>query len=395
MTPERKNHFSIVTETFPPEINGVANTLGYLTEGLNERGHRVDVVRPRQKGESRRSFSLSSDQLITAGLPLPGYPDLRFGLPATQRLRKHWRRQRPDAIYVATQGPLGWSAISAARSLNIPVTTGFHTNFHQYSQFYRAGFLERLIRRYLRGFHNRSDKTLAPTRKVQRSLKDWGIRHVECWSRGVDCSRFSPSLRSQELRERWGLRETDLAILYVGRLAAEKNLAQVIATFERVQSIHKNARLILVGDGPLRQQLQARHPDCVFCGTRTGDDLAEHYASGDIFLFPSRSDTFGNVVTEALASGLAVVAFDDAAAAEHIETGMNGMTVPLHDDEGFTRATLRLADQPSLMGRIRQQARARALALDWQSVVDAFETQMLSIQSEVTRYDTKQSIQAL
>jgi len=396
MKPCQSARFAIVTETFPPEVNGVANTLGYLARGLMQRGHSVDVVRPRQSMEPAAGHSLdASDRLITPGLPLPGYPDLRFGLPATRRLKARWRKQRPDAVYVATQGPLGWSAVSAARSLGIPVATGFHTNFHQYSQFYRAGFLERLIRAYLRHFHNRSHRTLAPTRKIQQILGEWGIRRVERWSRGVDCTRFTPSKRSQELRQVWGLGENGLAVIYVGRLAAEKNLAQAVATFERLRVIHRNARFVLVGDGPLRRRLEARHPDYIFCGMQTGESLATHYASGDLFLFPSQSDTFGNVVTEAMASGLAVVAFDDAAAREHIETAVTGMKVPINDDEGFIRAAMRLADQPSLMHRMRQQARAKALSLDWQALVENFESQLLSIQPEASRYGTGQSIQIL
>lgn len=389
----KTTHISVVTETFAPEVNGVANTLGILCQGLIERGHRVDLVRPRRAGEPRyRTAQQTPEHQVTPGLPLPGYPELRFGLPCARRLEKHWRRHRPAAIYVATQGPLGWSALSAARRLGIPVTTGFHTNFHQYCQFYNAGFLERLVRGYLRVFHNRSGRTLVPTRKVQQELGQWGIHNARLWSRGVDCTHFSPSKRSMELRSQWGLEPSDLAVLYVGRLAPEKNLDMVVAAFERLKAIHPSARLVLVGDGPMRAHLERRHPDYLFCGVQKGEALAQHYASADVFLFPSRSDTFGNVVTEAMASGLGVVAFDDAAAGEHMESGHNGLKVPLHDDAGFIRATMRLADQPTLLHRIRCEARLKALSLDWQALIDAFVRELAITQKEDERHAPEQSI---
>lgn len=379
----RRHHITIVSETFPPEINGVANTLRYLCLGLMRRGHRVTVVRPRQGHESKGEFSeagecLFSQEHIVTGLPLPGYGELRFGIPRPGFLASLWKRQRPDAIYVATQGPLGVAAVSAARKAGIPISSGFHTNFHAYSRYYGAGFLEKMLCAYGRWFHNRTALTLVPTRTIARTTADMGIHPTSVWSRGVDCSRFAPHKRDQALRQQWGLQPNDRAVLYVGRLAPEKNLRMAVSCFERIRGLHPNARFILVGDGPMRKRLAERHPDYVFAGTRRGEDLARHYASGDIFLFPSKTDTFGNVVTEAMASGLAVVAFDDAAASEHIRHEDNGMKAHLRDDEGFVDHALRLADQPTLMNRIRAQARLDALELDWAAQIDQFEHLILN-----------------
>ncbi|MBL3557301.1 MULTISPECIES: glycosyltransferase family 4 protein [Marinobacter] len=379
----RRLHITIVSETFPPEINGVANTLRYLCLGLRRRGHRVTIIRPCQSHESKRDLSEAGERLfsqehIVTGLPLPGYGELRFGIPRPGFLAALWKRQRPDAIYVATQGPLGVAAVSTARKAGIPVTSGFHTNFHAYSRYYGAGFLEKLLCAYGRWFHNRTALTLVPTRKIARTTADMGIHPTSVWSRGVDCSRFAPHKRDQALRQQWQLQPEDRAILYVGRLAPEKNLGMAVSCFERLRSLHPNARFILVGDGPMRKRLAERHPDYIFAGTRRGEDLARHYASGDIFLFPSKTDTFGNVVTEAMASGLAVVAFDDAAASEHIRHEDNGMKAQLHYDEGFVDHALRLADQPTLMNRIRAQARLDALELDWAAQIDQFEQLILN-----------------
>ncbi|XOZ33700.1 glycosyltransferase family 4 protein [Halomonadaceae bacterium KBTZ08] len=370
---------AMVTETFPPEINGVAGTLNNLCRELVLRGHQLTIIRPRQYHEANAGHAplFGEHTLRVRGLPLPGYPELRFGLGARGRLRRLWHKRPPDAVYVATQGPLGWSAVSVARELGIPCVSGFHTNFHQYSSYYGAGFLAPLIRRYLVAFHNRSSATLAPTRSLCHQLAQWGIRNSRCWSRGVDSRLFNPGRYSRELRAQWGAGNGPV-VLYVGRLAAEKNLMQAVTTFERLRECHPTARFVLVGDGPLRPSLEQAHPEFLFQGARQGKDLARHYASADIFLFPSESETFGNVVTEALASGLPVVAFDQAAAREHIRHGINGMKAPPGDAEAFTAAALELADRHGLRRHASECARAHAKTLDWSVLAEQFERMLLN-----------------
>lgn len=379
----RPQHITIVSETFPPEINGVANTLRQLCQGLMQRGHRITVIRPRQQHEAEGKVAAAGQGLFTqehvvTGLPLPGYADLRFGLVRSATLKALWQADRPDAIYIATQGPLGVSAVSAARQLGVPVSSGFHTNFHHYSRYYGAGSLERLLCLYGRWFHNRTAITLVPTRSMQRTVRAMGITHSGLWGRGVDCNRFTPHKRDPGLRAAWGLQPNERAVLYVGRLAPEKNLRMAVACFERIRGLHPQARFVLVGDGPLRRQLAERHPHYIFCGTQRGEDLARHYASGDLFLFPSKTDTFGNVVLEAMASGLGVVAFDDAAAGEHIRHEENGMIAPLACNDTFIDSALRLADQPSLLNRVRAQARLDALEQNWSTQIEQFENLILS-----------------
>ena len=394
-------HIALVSETFVPEVNGVTNTLKHLCLGLMQQGHRVTVIRPRQKRETAGAElaaageALFSAEVLVPGAPLPGYPELRFGLCRPSSLRRIWTRQRPDAVYIATQGPLGVAAAMAARRLGIPVSSGFHTNFHSYSHYYGAGFLAGLLCRYGRWFHNRTDLTLVPTRRMQRQVRAMGIDATSVWSRGVDCQRFAPHKHDPNLRQQWGLAPGDRAILYVGRLAAEKNLQMAVACYERIRQLHPRARFILVGDGPLRERLAARHPDYVFCGIQHGEALARHFASGDLFLFPSKTDTFGNVVTEAMASGLAVVAYDDAAAGEHLRHEDNGMVVALEDDEGFVTAALKLLDQPTLLARVRGQARLDALDLQWSVLVEQFANLILSVQPKEQPHAVKQSLPIL
>lgn len=370
---------AIVTETYPPEVNGVAMTVSRLVAGLRDHGHRVRIVRPRQHAGDCAApgdgpaGGPGPDDLTLPGMPLPGYAGLRFGLPARRRLRAAWRAARPDAVHVVTEGPLGWSAVAAARELGIPVTSGFHTNFDRYSRHYGVGWLQPTVAAYLRNFHRRTRATLVPTEALAASLAGEGLDGVRVLGRGVDTVLFDPARRSPELRAAWGIGDDELAVVHVGRLAAEKNIDLALRAFAAIQARHPRARFVLVGDGPLRERLQRRHPEHVFSGQRLGEDLAAHYASGDLFLFPSLTETFGNVTQEAMASGLAVLAFRSAAAAETIVDGENGRTVPPGNDEAFIAAAVQLAREDDIRCRIAARARQSVLERGWDAVSLRFE----------------------
>jgi glycosyltransferase involved in cell wall biosynthesis len=361
-------HVEFVTETYPPDVNGVALTVQALEYGLRALGHRVGVVRSEQAEEP---LGAVDDLMLVESAPIPRYPGLRFGLPAGRRLTARWSVQRPDAIYVATEGPLGWSALRAARRLGIPAATGFHTRFDDYMGQYGAGFLSPWVFAWLRRFHNRAGATLVPTRELQSQLTQQGFRYVQRLGRAVDTRQFHPGWRDDALRKAWGLGADDLAVLYVGRLAAEKNLPLLVRAFRAVQAQEPGAKLVVVGDGPERESLRELAPDAVFAGVRRGDELAQHYASADLFVFPSRSETFGNVVLEAMASGLATVAFDYGAAREHLVDGRHGAAVPFGDDAAFVAATVRTALQCSPF-RMGEAARTATLHLHPDDVARAF-----------------------
>ncbi|MFZ4535039.1 glycosyltransferase family 4 protein [Propionivibrio sp.] len=367
---------AIVTETYPPEVNGVAMTIGRLVEGLRKNGHRVRLVRPRQNAIDAPVIpkdSCRENDLVLPGFPLPGYAGLRFGLPAKRRLCAAWREHRPDAVHVVTEGPLGWSAVAAARSLGIPVTSGFHTNFDRYSRHYGMGWLQPTVAAYLRSFHRRTRATLVPTDTLAASLAGEGLSGVRVVGRGVDVELFDPARRSNALRAEWGLAGADLAVLYVGRVAAEKNIGLALRAFTAIQVHRPGARFILVGDGPLRAKMQQQFPAHHFAGQRLGCDLATHYASADIFLFPSLTETFGNVTQEAMASALTVVAFRSAAAAQMIVDGENGRTITPGDDLAFIQAAALVAQDGQALRKLGERARQSVGACTWGAVSLRFE----------------------
>lgn len=365
-------HICLVTETYPPEVNGVTLTLSYLRDGLRAGGHTVSIVRPRQYAADVTSARDHALETLVYGVSIPGYQGVQVGVPAPGKLRQCWTRHRPDVVYIATEGPLGWSALRTALRLGIPVFSGFHTNFHRYARHYRLSWLQPLILAYLRWFHRRTGGTLVPSMALREQLTTLGVPNVQVLGRGVDSQLFTPARRCTVLRRAWGVSAQDLVALYVGRLAPEKNIAVMVAAYRAMQREHPAMKCVVVGDGPLRAALQQAHPDLLFCGMQTGVNLARHYASADIFLFPSTTETFGNVTLEAMASGLAVVAYNYAAAHMHITHGEHGLLVPYGDAGAFVDTAVSLAREPRRLPRLGQQARARALTLDWQDIVAQF-----------------------
>lgn len=364
-----------VTETYPPELNGVALTVERTVHWLRGRGHRVSLIRPRQSNERR----VEDQTILAPGLPIPMYPSLRIGLPIRSRLLRCWRRERPDLVHAATEGPLGSAAISAARTLGIPVTSDFRTNFHQYGSHYALGWAEPLIRAYLRSFHNRADLTFAPTCEVAGQLLRAGVARVVEVGRGVDAQRFSSAWRSAGLRASWNAVDGAPVVVSVGRLAKEKNTQLLLRAFAAIRDQCPASRLVLVGDGPMRRELERANPDAIFTGVLAGDALAEAYASADIFLFPSLTETFGNVTLEALASGLIVVAYDTGAAAQHIEHGVSGFLVPPDSDSQFVVAAAVAAMRFSELSAMRRSARAAARRAAWPAVLALFEAHLLGL----------------
>jgi len=362
-----------ITETYPPELNGVSLTVDRTVRHLRKRGHEVELIRPRQPGESACD---DDAEWRTSGFPIPMYPDLRFGLASSAALQQRFERTRPQLVHAATQGPLGRAAVRAACALDVPATSDFRTNFHAYSHHYGLGWLAPAVYDYLRRFHNQTQRTFVPTRSVRDELARAGFRRLAIVGRGVDTEHFSPKKRSAALRAQWDCGDAPV-LLYVGRLAAEKNVPLALCAFDAVRTRLPAAQMVVVGDGPMRRRLEAQFPAARFVGVLRDEVLAQHYASADLFLFPSLTDTFGNVTLEALASGLPVVAYDQAAAAEYVDDCDSGLLVTPGDERAFVAAACSLAWQHEYLASVRPRARAASLRARWDDVLLRFETQLV------------------
>jgi glycosyltransferase involved in cell wall biosynthesis len=364
---------AVVTETWPPEVNGVALTLSRLIQELSQRQHTIQLLRPRQDRHETESHREGWSELLLKSMPIPRYPQLKLGFPSKKSLVQAWSLQRPDLVHIATEGPLGWSALQAARVLRLPVTSDFRTNFQSYSKHYGVGWLQKPIVAYLRKFHNRTLCTMVPTQAMHDQLKLLGFHNLQVVARGVDTKLFTPDKRSSSLRDQWHADDQTLVILSVGRLAAEKNLDLTVKTYQAMKQNNRPVKLVFCGDGPYRAKLQAECPDAIFMGMATQAQLAVAYASADLFMFPSLTETFGNVTLEALASGTPVLAFDCAAAKEVIDDGHNGWLVPGEDAQRFVLRALAITQKASTLHEVQLNAAASIRKWEWSSIATEVE----------------------
>ena len=365
---------AVVTETWPPEVNGVAMTLAKLVQGLSHRNHDVQLIRPRQTKTDSPMSDASLEEVLMRGMPIPRYPELKLGLPSKKTLVKTWTLRRPDVVHIATEGPLGWSALQAAKVLKLPVTSDFRTNFQSYSKHYGVGWLRKPIVAYLRKFHNATACTMVPTRELMRTLSQNGFANLKVVSRGVDTKLFNIAKRDTSLRSSWGATDDTKVLISVGRMAPEKNLDQVLKTYDALKSTGQAFKLVMVGDGPLKEQFQKRYPEIIFPGMLSQTNLAAYYASSDLFIFPSQTETFGNVTLEALASGIPVLAFDCAAARDWVQTGVNGWLIAENNPEGFAAQAVTIFNSKDLLDQITQSTRQQVVHLDWDQIAEQVES---------------------
>jgi glycosyltransferase involved in cell wall biosynthesis len=373
----RELDICLVTETFPPEINGVAMTLGRLVTALASR-HRVTVVRPRQTGEARALTSIehgSWSEELRPGF-LIARAGFRFGWPSGRYFKHCWTHRRPDVVHIATEGPLGWSAMRMAEKMGLVISTSFHTNFHDYSRYYGLGVLHGMVSRYLLRFHNRAARTLVPSRDLLNNLELQGYRNLAMFGRGVDTALFNPQRRDLALRQSWGASDHSLVLLHVGRVAPEKNIPLAFEAFNRILKLRPDARLVVVGDGPLRAGYAAANNHVHFTGSLVGEALARAYASSDLFIFPSLSETFGNVALEAMASGLPAVAFDYAAPNRYIRHAWNGWLSPYGDATTFLAMAESAAASARTLRVFGERARFSAMEVPWETVFRQFESEL-------------------
>ncbi len=355
---------ALVTENFLPKLDGVTRTLALLLEHLRRTGHRVIVLGP--AGAPRRYAG--APVFHAPGVPLPFYPELRFLFPRPSLARRLARFQ-PDLVHVVDPMALGAAGIHWARRLGAPVIASYHTNLAAYSAYYHLGPLVAPLWRYRRALHNRCAVTLCPSPSTAAELRHQGFERVEIWPRGVDSALFTPAQRSPAWRQHVTGDANAPIILYVGRLAQEKNLHDLVTAFRALEET--GAWLVLVGDGPARaelaQALEGRR--AVFTGYLRGAELAQAYASADVFAFPSLTETFGQAVMEAMASGLPVVGYDAEGVRDSVRHDETGLLAPARDTVRFTAYLRSLLASPAWRLQLGRRARLHAERHSWDAVM--------------------------
>ena len=359
---------TIVTETYFPQVNGVSRTLGELVRHLTACSDSVQLIHPDYGGVNEEHGEAHAVRAIR----LPFYKELYLPLPPFHGVRRAIDEFQPDVVHIATEATLGLSVLRFARKRRLEIVSSFHTNFDQYSLHYRVGWARGVIGRYLRWFHNSTRETYVPSQATILELDALGFKRLVLWKRGVDAEMFRPDRPGrEEVRRALGWSPDDLVIAYVSRIAPEKNVDYLAEALSIVAARRPDARILMVGDGPSREALERRlGPGARFVGYRSGQDLADHYAAADIFAFSSLTETFGNVVLEAMASGLPVVALRAGGVGETVRPGETGLLVePSEPPDRLADALLSLIDRPDERVRMARAARRYAESQSWDAIM--------------------------
>jgi glycosyltransferase involved in cell wall biosynthesis len=370
---------AVVSDTYPPQVNGVARTLARTADAMRARGHDVLVLTTSDPGASEdpavhrfrsRAFRL--------------YPQLQAAVPGWRAAARVFHQWKPDLVHVATPFGVGLAGRAAARRLGIPLVSSYHTSFSQYAAYYGLGALAAPGWAFLRWFHNGTRLTLCPTQVIRDELVAHRFRNVALWTRGIDTRSFNPEWRSDSLRASWGAGDDTTVITYVGRLAAEKGLDVALEAMQTIVAEHSDVVFVIAGDGPYAAQCRQNAPSrTVFTGQITGRRLSETYASSDVFLFPSTTETFGNVALEAMASGLVVVGADVPQTREVVPSDC-GTFFPAGDAKALANTLRSLLREHDEIKKRRVAAVAAAATRSWDAVFDQLESDYLTAADRVT-----------
>jgi len=353
---------AIVTDTFTPQVNGVTMVCGRMVEFLRAAGHDVAVVAPRYPGHLSAA---SEGDLRVRSVPFPPYPDIRLSLPPYRAVRRYLDEFGPELVHALVEGPLGLVGRRYALRRGLPLVTSFHTDFPRYTRDYGVGWLEPLVWRWLLWFHGPAAVTHTPGQAVLEKLVQHGLVHAVLWGRGVDTALFNPAKRDRAWRRLLGVPEGAKLVVHVGRLAPEKNLDVLIDAWSAAHDeLRSDAVFLLIGDGPVARDLESRTPWVRRIGFMKHEELARVYASSDICVLPSVTETLGLVALEAMASGLAVVAADAGGFRESIRDGHDGLLVPPHAPSAYAAAIVRLCRDREFREALSRNARHAAEARD-------------------------------
>lgn len=375
---------AIFSDTYTPEINGVARTLNRYVNYLDEKGIEYRLFVP----ESRVSGPSVPQIERFMSLPFLFYPECRMALPNPSRIKDTLDDFQPTLIHIATPFNLGLYGMHYGKKNNIPMVASYHTHFDEYLECYNLSFLKKWVWKYLQWFHQPIEKVYVPSESTKEKLVINEMHsHIDIWGRGVDQTFFSPLKRAHNIRMTYKIKEKYI-LLFVGRIAQEKDIHTVLNTFHSLpKPLQKETHLLIVGDGPLFKQLsETKHPQITFTGFKEGEELAEIYASSDVFLFPSPTETFGNVVLEALASGLPIIGARAGGVQHLIEHNKTGFLCQARNTEDFVEKASLLLTNKALRLDFSQQAREDSMAHSWERIFENLLLSFQKIHKEKVRY---------
>ena len=358
---------AIFTETFLPKVDGIVTRLKHTVEYLQSFGNEVCVFCPEGGLTEYKGAKVKG----VSGFPLPLYPELKLAFPRPS-MREAIEDFDPDLIHVVNPAVLGLGGIYYSKSLNIPLVASYHTHLPKYLEHYNLGLLEGVLWELLKAMHNQAAINLCTSTVMQQELTEHEIERVKVWQRGVDTELFRPDLRSEEMRSRLtqGHPEAPL-LIYIGRLSAEKEIDRIKPVLESIP----DARLALVGDGPYREELEQHFEGTPthFVGYLAGEELGAAYASADAFIFPSRTETLGLVLLEAMAAGCPVIAAEAGGIPDIVTNGVNGFMFNPADEQGAITATQKLLGMKAERELLRQNARVEAERWGWEGATRQLE----------------------
>ncbi|WHY86960.1 glycosyltransferase family 1 protein [Neobacillus novalis] len=358
---------AIFTDTFYPDINGVARTLKQLTNYFDEQKIAYKIFAP----DSYSNEYISSHIHRFKSLPFFIYPECRLAFPNLLDIKSELQDFSPDLIHVATPFTIGLCGIYFAKKLNIPLVGSYHTNFDHYLQFYDLPFLSKIVWKYMHWFHRPCKKLFVPSIETFQQLTQHGFTNLEIWPRGVDCQLFHPNY-DQEAVQRLYCAQRNFLLTYVGRLAPEKDIETLLAVAKSMPGeLNEKIQWLIIGDGPLRDKLEAQAPENItFTGYLNGKCLAEIYSASDLFVFPSPTETFGNVALEALASGTPVIGANSGGVKNIIKSGVTGLLCPPGNVQEFTAAIIQLLNNLPLRKQMAIAGRIYALTQRWDRIFE-------------------------
>ncbi|WP_100405172.1 glycosyltransferase family 4 protein [Bacillus solitudinis] len=359
---------ALFTDTFAPQVNGVARTLQRLVTHLEKRDISYQLFVPEM---IEQSDLFSSNIHSFMSLPFFLYPECRMALPNLFSIKEKMAEFQPDLIHITTPFNIGLSGLHYGKKYHIPMVGSYHTHFDYYLRYYKLQFMQEMLWKYVKWFYSSFEKTFVPSEETREHLVERGFHNINLWKRGVDCHLFHPRYKNGSITERFSIKKKFL-LLYVGRIAPEKDLHILRQVMRQLpESIRQNVHWLYVGDGPMRiEMMQEFQENVTFTGYLKGEALASVYASADLFVFPSTTETFGNVVLEALASGTPAIVSNQGGVKEIVQHKRTGMICEAKQPDSFIQAIVTLLGNQSIRKEMSYEARKYAKTQAWETIFD-------------------------